>query len=256
MRGLIRSILIVPFCMILIAPVSRAYTFNDPINTAINTLRNTIMQAQWVEDLALALDRFNELKTQTVEMFRVHSGVDDIIDLVVGDPIKGFLKNSSSLKELFSEAGLLNPQIEFLDGGATPQDIQIALHAITGDVPRTEAYSYLTFEESQVIDAFYLAQHIRKSGKETRSAASQIETQAKSASPKGAARLQAQGVAQLMVLEQQNQEVLAKMLELQATQIEQETRDEKRSERQKLKFLNDATSFADGIAKLYQGGAG
>jgi len=254
MKKLRRAILIVPVCMLLMTPVSRAYTFNDPINTAINTLRNTIMQAQWVEDFALALDRFNELKNQTMEMLRFHSGLDDILESAVGDQIKDLIAGGGSLRGFFMDAGLFTPGIEFLESGGTPQDIRAALHAITGEVPDTEARSYLMFEESQVVDAFHLAQQIRESGKLTRDAAALIETQAQNASPKGAARLQAQGVSQLMVLEQQNQEVLAKMLELQATQIEQVTREEKRLEREKVKFLEDSSSFADGLATLYQGG--
>lgn len=255
MKSLKRALFIIPLCMVLMTPVSRALTFNDPINTAINTLRNTIMQAQWVQDFALALDRFTELKNQTLEMLRFHSGLDEILDSVIGDSISDLISNGGSLRDFFIDAGLFTPEIEFLEGGGTPQDIRTALEKITGEVPETEARSYIMFEESQVVDAFHLAQQIRESGKKTRDAASTIETQAKNASPKGAARLQAQGVSQLMVLEQQNQEVLAKLLELQATQIEQVTREEKRIEREKVKFLEDTASFGEGITALYRGGA-
>ena len=249
-----KTFLFLPLCMLLMMPISRAYVFNDPINTAINVLRNTILQSQWIKEMALAMDRLKELKTQTFELFRVNSGVDEIMNAIGGDSIRSLINEGGSLKDFFHDRGLFTPEIEVFSRGGSPQDIRAALEVITGKIPDTEARSYLMFEDSQVVDAFHLASKIRELGDQTRRSADLIETQSQSASPKGAARLQAQGVSQLMILEQRNQEVLAKMLELQATQIEQVTREEKRLERDKVKFLEDSSAFGEGIITLYTGG--
>ncbi len=255
MKQLKKALILIPLCMVLMTPASKAYTFNDPINTAINVLRNTLMQAKWVKEIGLAVDRLSELKAQTLETFRFHSGLDEIFDSTIGDSIRGLMDQGGSLKDFFFDAGFITPNIEVLGSGGTPQDIRNALESVTGAIPDTEARSYIMFEESQVVDAFHLAGQIRESGQKTRDAADLIQSQSKNASPKGAARLQVQGVSRLMVLEQQNQEVLAKMLELQATQIEQVTREEKRIEREKVKFLEDSSDFAEGLSTLYGGGA-
>jgi len=46
---------------------------------------------------------------------------------------------------------------------------------------------------------------------------------------------------------------MAKLLELEATQIEQVTREEKRIERERVKFMEDANDYADGIIQLFKG---
>ena len=51
----------------------------------------------------------------------------------------------------------------------------------------------------------------------------------------------------MMVLSQQNQEVLAKILELQAVQVEQVSREEKRLESERLKYLDDAGTYLAGL---------
>jgi len=105
-----------------------------------------------------------------------------------------------------------------------------------------------------VVEAFDLANQIRDGGEDLRDAAQEIKTQAETASPKGAVRLQAQGTAELMVLGQQSQESIAKLLELQATQIEQVSRREKDAERERLRFIKDTNDYLDGILGASGGG--
>ncbi len=99
----------------------------------------------------------------------------------------------------------------------------------------------------QVVEAFELASGIRESGKELRDSARTISNQAKLASPKGAAKLQAQGISELMILGQQHQEAVAKLLELEATQIQQVSRREKEAERERLRFVQDANEYLESI---------
>jgi hypothetical protein len=106
----------------------------------------------------------------------------------------------------------------------------------------------------QVVEAFQLAGQIRDGGQDLRDAAHEIETEAQTASPKGAVRLQAQGIGELMVLGQQSQESIAKLLELEATQIEQVSRREKEAERERLRFIKDTNDYLDGILGVSGGG--
>lgn len=237
-------------------PVASSYAMivNDPINTAVNELQNAILQAEWAKDIALAIERLNELKSQTLEMLRFHSGFDEIWNSIIGEPFRNLIgEGSASLQNAFADLGLLTPQIEILQGSSGPQDIRAALEDITGEIPQTDARPYLVFDEIQVVDAFDLAHQIREAGVVTRDAANQIAEQAQVVSSKGAARLEAQAMSELMVLSQQNQEAMAKLLELEATQIEQVTREEKRIERERVKFMEDANDYADGIIQLFKG---
>ena len=245
MKKLIQTFTLIFVISFSAVPRSYAFTVHDPVNTAVNTLRNAILESKWLQQIQLAFERLNELRTQTLEIFRFHEGLDDIIDSVLGDPL-GDLLGQGSLRDAFIDAGLITPQIEIGGGAGTPQDIRSALEAATGTIPEGNLRSFIPFEEAQVVDAFYLANQIRESGGSTREAADKIANQAKEASPKGAARLQAQGVAQLMKLEQQNQEVMAKLLELTATQVEQVSRVEKEIEHQRIKYLDDSNEYLEG----------
>ena len=57
-----------------------------------------------------------------------------------------------------------------------------------------------------------------------------------------------------MVLGQQSQESIAKLLELEATQIEQVSRREKDAERERLRFIRDTSDYLDGILDASGGG--
>ena len=218
----------------------------DAINAALQELQNAILNSSFAQDIALAIERLNELKAQTLELFRFHSGLDDILDSIIGDPLGDFLaRGKSTLRDAFIDAGLITPQIEIFEGGRGPADIRRALSEITGDIPEGNLRPYIPFEEMQVVDAFDLARQIREAGVSTRDSADSIANQAKAASPKGAARLQAQGTAHLMHLGQENQEAMAKLIELNATQIEQVTRLEKDRERERIAYLKHANQFME-----------
>lgn len=246
MKGSRKVLFAVLILLTMFLPVTKAMTVHDPIHTAVSQLQNAILQSEWAKEIALAVERLNELRTQTMELFRFHAGLDEILDSIIGDPMTGLLDfGKEGLWNAFVDAGLITPQIEIFEGRSGPSDIRRALEEITGAIPEGNQRPYIPFEEMAVVDAFDFARMIREAGEETRSSAERIAEQAKEASPKGAARLHAQGISQLMLLSQQNQEAMAKLLELTAVQIEQVTRLEKDSERDRIRYLNDANRFLE-----------
>lgn len=254
MRSIFKASILALLIVNATAPRSYAQIVNDPIHTAISEIQNTILNSSFAQDIALAIDRLNELKAQTMELMRFHAGLDDIWNSIIGDPLRNLIgQGNQNLRNAFSDLGFNNPQIEMFQNAGSPQDIRSALEEITGKIPETDAQPYLIFDEMQVVDAFDLARQIREAGGVTRNAATQISDQAANASPKGAVRLQAQAMSQLMVLNQQNQEAMAKLIELEATKIAQVTREEKRAETERLKFMEDAGDYADSVARAFTG---
>lgn len=220
----------------------------DAVNAALNELRNALMQSQFAQDIALALERLRQLQATYQELLRFHAGLDDFFEVVIGDPFREVLRwGRSRVRDAFRDVGRFTPQIEIWQGSSEPQDIRYALEQITGEIPESGARPWIPFEEMQVVEGFQTAQEIRGAGQSTRDAAQAIADQAKSASPKGAARLGVEAQAQLIQLSQQNQEALAKLIELEATQVEQVSREEKRYERERLRYME---RFLEGLETL------
>lgn len=254
MKKTLRISLLVLFLVNASVPKSYAIVVNDPIHTVVSELQNAILNSAFAKDIALAIERLSELRAQTLEILRFHAGLDDIWNSIIGDPLRNLVgQGNSNLRNAFMDLGTSTPQIEMFQSAGGPEDIRRALEEITGRIPETDARPYLVFDEMQVVDAFDLARQIREAGGVTRNAASQISEQAANASPKGAVRLQAQAMSQLMVLNQQNQEAMAKLIELEATQIAQVTREEKHAETERLKFMEDAGDYAEGISRAFIG---
>lgn len=222
----------------------------DAVNAALNELRNALMKTQFVEDISCAIERLEQLKATYYELTRFHSGLDDFFESVIGDPLKELLRTGSvSVKDAFPDFEWLNEALELFNGTGDPQDIRRAIEDITGEIPDSTARPYIPFEEMQVVDGFNYAEEIRLAGELTREGASEIALQAKSASPKGAARLGVEAMTKIMVLSQENQEALAKLIELEATGLEQTSRDEKRYERERLRYMDE---FKEGLDNLWR----
>lgn len=220
----------------------------DAVNASLSEIRNDLMQSQFAQDIALGMQRLEQLKAAYSELLRFNSGLDNVFEVLVGDPLGGIVKRGSlRARDAFNEFGWMQPKIELLEGSSHPADIRSALEDITGEIPASAERPYIPFEEMQVVDGFQLAREIRDAGADTRDAAQQISTQAETASPKGAARLGVEAMSQMMLLSQQNQEALAKMIELEATQVEQVSRDEKRFERERLRYMRE---FQEGLESL------
>ena len=227
----------------------------DAINAALQEIQNTILDSSFAQDIMLAMDHLTELKNQTLELLRFHSGLDEILNFVKGDPVRDFIDSiRTRIRDVYSDALFTTPQIEILQTGGTPEDLRASLETVTGSIPEGNQRPYIPFEEMQVVEAFQMAGQIREGGQDLRDAARQIQNQAQDASPKGAGRLQAQGIGELMVLGQQSQESIAKLLELEATQIEQVSRREKEAERERLRFIKDTNDYLDGILDASGGG--
>ncbi len=227
----------------------------DAINAALQEIQNSILNSSFAQDIMLAMDRLTELKNQTLEILRFHSGLDEILNFVKGDPVRDFIDSlRTRIRDVYSDSMSMTPQIEILQTGGTAEDLKASLETVTGSIPEGNQRPYIPFEEMQVVEAFQLASQIRAGGEDLRDAARQIQTQAETASPKGAVRLQAQGIGELMVLGQQSQESIAKLLELEATQIEQVSRREKDAERERLRFIKDTNDYLDGILGASGGG--
>jgi len=220
----------------------------DAVNAALNEIRNVLMESQFAQDIALAAERLEQLKAQYLEAIRFNSGFDDFFQVFSGDAIKKLYNSgNNSLQNAFVDFGWVSPHVEMIKNSSDAGNIRYALEKITGEIPRSEDRPYIPFEEMHVVESFQLAQEIRNAGNETRSAAISIAEQAKTASPKGAARLQTEALSQVMLLTQQNQETMAKLLELEAVQVEQVSRDEKRLENERLKYLDDAENYLETV---------
>ena len=63
----------------------------DAINAALQGLQNSILNNSFIQDIALAVKRLEQLENQTSEMLRVHSGLDEILNFVKKD----YVQNSS-----------------------------------------------------------------------------------------------------------------------------------------------------------------
>ncbi len=232
-----------------LSPISQAVfpTF-DAANAALNELRNALMQSQFIQDMAGAVERLNQLKAQYLEMLRFNSGVDEVLNIVMGDSSLFFQNtNHGAVSQAFSDFGTISPHFDQIESASGAIEIRRSLEAVTGSIPNSEARAYIPFEEMQVVDGFQTAQQIRSSGDEMRSTAKSIADQAQVASPKGAARLQADALSRMLVLNQENKEALAKLIELQATQVDQVSRDEKRLENERTKYMTDAKDYLSGI---------
>lgn len=222
----------------------------DAVNAALGELRNALIKNQFTQEIVLALERLNQLKAQYLEIVRFHSGMDEIFRTLVGDPLRDLASlTRGSLRDTFMDFGWITRELEYLTQASGPRDIRAALERLTGDIPVSDARPYIPFEEAQVVSGFELAQKIRDAGRRTRDAARLISDQARTASPKGAVRLQAEALSQVMVLNQQNQEALAKLLELEATRIEQVSRDEKRIEKERQKWTQDARVYLNSVLR-------
>ncbi len=220
----------------------------DAINAALNELRNSLMQSQFAQDMVLAFERLEQLKATYNEMIRFNSGLDEFFQNFIGDPLKEVMRLGTwRVQNVFSDFGWISPHIEVLQGSSEPQDIRQALESITGSIPNSDVRPYIPFEESEVVSGFQFAQEIRNAGENTRNAAQTILNEINTASPKGAQRLGVEAGAQNLLLSQQNQEALAKLIELNATQVEQVSREEKRYEEARLQYMQE---FQDSIPNL------
>ncbi len=233
------------FLLAVLAPASYADlpTF-DAANWLLSQFRNALMQSQFAQQIMVILDQLDQLRAQYEEIVRFHAGWDEFFEVFIGRPVT---EARALLSGAYGDFGWITPEIEGLSTSAEPADIRASLEQITGEIPQSDVRPYIPFEEMQVVEGFRLAQEIRRAGEETRNAARAITEQARNVSPKGAVKLTAEALSQGIILSQQNQEAIAKLIELQATQVEQTSREEKRLERERLKYMEHAKDFLEEV---------
>jgi len=253
MKKILSVVLLAMLGIGLFSPMSRANmpTF-DAVNAALNMLRNILMQSQFVETMASSVESLNQMKDQYLEMLRFNSGLDDISNFLNLRSLSNPSMARTDVAGAFWGFGNVTPHLEQFQAATGAVEIRRSLETLTGQIPESQSRPYIPFEEMQVVDGFQLAQEIRLAGTQTREAARDIADQAMTASPKGAARLQANALSQMIVVGQENQEALAKLIELQAVQVEQVSRQEKSLEHERVKYMSDAkdylASFLGGVS--------
>ncbi len=218
----------------------------DFVNAALNELRNSLMENQFAQEIIVLFDQLTELENTYQEMMRFNAGIEEFVRSFVQDAARAFRDSQSTFRDGFL-AGF-EPSVEqdairnlgtILEGYGDPSGIKSYIETIHGMDPQSVERPYITFDESQVGEAYLMAHEIRKRSDETKQAGETIQELSQTASPKGAARLSADASGKLIVVTQENQEIFAKLLEVEATKLEQVSRDEKRFERERLKYMRE-----------------
>ncbi len=231
-------------------PAQAALPTFDAVNAALAELRNAILNSGFIREIEVALQKLEQMKATYQEMLRFHAGLDEIVKVVIGDPLKKVINNNDPLLTGNQTYYSSIPQIRLFDQAKSLDSIASSLEEISGPIPESTARPYIPFEEIQAVRGYEFAKQIYAEGDKTREAAETIHFEAQTASPKGAARLTAQATAQLMVLSQENQEAIAKLIELTATQVEQVSREEKRLERERLRYMEDFRDSVEGLGRI------
>jgi len=218
----------------------------DFVNSALNQFRNALMQDQFTQEIIVFFDQLTELENTYQEIIRFNSGIEEFIRSFIDDAASAFGVSQGSFRETFLTGFEPSPEQDairnlgdILEGNGDPTGIKSYIETINGEDPQSIDRAYITFDESQVGEAYLLAHEIRKRSEATKAVGEGIQDQAQTASPKGAAKLTADGVGKMIVLTQENQDVSVKSIELQAALLEQFTRDEKRFERARIDFTDE-----------------
>ena len=137
------------------APMAHATTPTfDAINAALQTLQNSILNSSFAQNILLAMDQLTEMKDQTMEFLRVHSGLDEILNFVKGDPVRDFIDTMRTrIRDVYSDSMLTTPPLEILQTGGTAEDLRTSLEMVTGSIPEGNQKFYIPFEEMQVVEA-------------------------------------------------------------------------------------------------------
>ena len=218
----------------------------DFVNAALNELRNSLMQDQFTQQIVVFFDQLSELQKTYQEIIRFNSGIEEFVRSFVDSATKAFNSSQSSFRETFLSGFTPSPEQaairnlgSVLEGQGDSSAIKSYMEVINGADPQSTETPYITFEESQVGEAYLMAHEIRKRSDDAKKIGENIQDEAVSASPKGAQRLTADALGKMIVFSQENQEVLAKLLELEATSLEQTSRDEKRFERARIEYMDE-----------------
>lgn len=225
-------------------------TVYDPVNAALNQVRNAIMNTFHLEDIKNALDQIFELRRTFDELKRFHDGIDELRAIFSGDyrQLLSRLGLNGVMDLGYELSSLQRDFLSMLHGsGGGFSDYRMQMDAIFGEDPKSTTKPYITQEDLFAADGFRWAAEVRKTIETTMNAGEEISRAAQSASPKGAARLSADALGKLLVTEAQIQQNQSKLIEIGATQIEQVVREEKNYERERLKFMRELNQLLDAL---------
>lgn len=248
-----RHIRLIALFLIVITLAMPVYgmTVYDPVNAALNQVRNALMNTFHLEDIKNALDQIFELRKTFDELKRFHDGTDEIRSIFSGDYRQLFSRlGLNGITDLGYELSSLQSDFFSMIRGSSSgglSDFRTQMGAIFGEDPNSTTKPYITQEDLFAADGFRWAAEVRKTIETTMNAGEEISIAAQSASPKGAARLSADALGKLLVTDAQIQQNQSKLIEIGATQIEQVVREEKDYERERLKFMRELNQLIDDL---------
>lgn len=226
-------------------------TVYDPVNAALNQIRNTLMNTFHLADIKNALDQIFELQRTFEELKRFHDGIDELRAIFSGDYRQLLSRlGLNGITDLGYEISSLQRDfLSMLHGSSSGSfsDYRMQMNAIFGEDPKSTTKPYITQEDLFAADGFRWAAEVRKTIETTMNAGEEISRAASSASPKGAARLSADALGKLLITNAQIQQNQSKLIEIGATQIEQVVREEKDYERERLKFMRELNQLLDAL---------
>lgn len=255
-RKMITAALILILCSANAQPAKADLPVIDFVNAALSEFRNSLMENHFAQEIVVFFDQLTELENTYQEIMRFNAGIEEFIRHFVEDAAHAFRNSQSSFRDTFL-AGL-EPSAEqdairnlgvILEGYGDPSGIKSYIETIHGADPQSVERAFITFDEAQVGEAYLMAHEIRKRSDETKQAGENIQDLSQTASPKGAARLAADASGKLIVVTQQNQEIFAKLLEVEAAKLEQVSRDEKRFERERLKYMREMQLGSENLGR-------
>lgn len=222
---------------------AQAFVVYDPTNAALNSIRNALMQSQYLENLRIFLSELQQLKDTYTEFLRVNFGVDEIKRLIVGDlsAFGGFLNGASDTRMFnlgYEAKQSVRSLIRVVEGESSANPRQ-AFEEVYGKDPASLFRPDLTYEDIRALNALRLSAEMMKEAKITKEAGRSISEASLYASPKGAARLSADAMGKLLQVTAGTQESLSRLVELQANQLARQSMEEKHAESARLKFMED-----------------
>lgn len=229
---------------------SYALVVHDPGNTAVNQLRNAILQANFMKEFKTAVEQLLQMKELFDEVRRVNEGVDEIKSMA----LDAARLPKDAVRELMSVYGAHHMRENLLDIPGMAEsfkgefsDIRSFLDYVHGKDPRSKERIYITQDEAEIAGGLEFSEKVKDAARVNAGIGEMVSSQAGSASPKGAARLTADALGKLITLTSETQAIQAEMLRMQAVGLEQVSRDEKRFERERIKFMKD---FQESIKSL------
>lgn len=266
MRKALIFIILLTFLSAGVGTVS-AMTVFDPINHATSLLRNTILEAQHLENMLEAGKRLLELKNlfKEFEFFNhelIRSGFGDIGNIIqklkfwVTDSGEVTLPFKDAVSDTFLETLRRNPYyegtpsqtalVQFLSSRAESGAATLPYYLTLVPDPLSPNHEYITYEQAEIANTFDQAEALRNYAGELQKDGEKLEDAASEANLLGAARLEAASMGKLFEAFGVLLSAQGRLAELSALSLEQTSRDEKLDELARRKVFQDLNEFVYG----------